>query len=214
MSVHVTRTELVKLCIIWGIEEILYFFHLQLVNTTFKKTYSFVPTRFCFGEVNAEMKTFLNDASPIEAIEEAGVRLFRFIYHAGTQTLSRTRFSAFSKQAASGKLNHQNLPPTEGAAKLHPLRAYLQMWDWLKLEPMHLDPLKYGWRMKNKDGYEPIPTLEPIAPKELLELTHCNCLTSCSSRRCSCKKNDMRCISACGYCKGTACNNAMAGDPC
>ena len=36
------------------------------------------------------------------------------------------------------------LPPTEGPAKQHSLRAYLQLWDWFTLEVTHFDPLKYG----------------------------------------------------------------------
>ena len=56
----------------------------------------------------------------------------------------RSFMASFSKQAASGKLNPQCLPPTEGAAKQHSLRAYLQLWDWQTLDCMHFDPIKYG----------------------------------------------------------------------
>ena len=62
---------------------------------------------FCYGEVDEEIEVFLNDSSLIAAIEEAGIKLFRFIYHSGNQTLSKSRFTAFSKQAASGKLSPQ-----------------------------------------------------------------------------------------------------------
>ena len=95
----------------------------------------------------------MSDQSQIEAIEEAGVALFRFIYHAGNQSLSKTRFTLFSRNAASGKLNPQSLPPTEGAAKQHALRAYLQLWDWITLECMHFDPLQYGLRVNYKNEY-------------------------------------------------------------
>ena len=169
---------------------------------------SIFRNRFCSGAVDEDIAVFMSEQSQIEAIEEAGVALFRFIYHAGNQSLSKTRFTLFSRHAASGKLNPQSLPPTEGAAKQHALRAYLQLWDWITLECMHFDPLHYGWRVNDKNEYEPIPSLDPIAPKHLLELTHCNCQKNCYNRRCSCKKNDMRCISACGYCKGTSCSNS------
>ena len=144
-----------------------------------------------------------------ERERESGVSLFKFIYHSGHQSLPKTRYAAFSRQAASGKINPQALPPTEGAAKQHSLRAYCQLWDWISLESMHLDPLKYGWRLSEENKFEPIPSLEPIAPQELLESNHCNCHTNCNNLGCSCKKNGLRCISACGICQGTSCQNSM-----
>ena len=57
--------------------------------------------------------------------------------------------------------------------------------------------------------YEPVPTLDPMAPVELLQFTSCNCIEDCSNRRCSCKKNGVNCISACGNCRGIACKNCI-----
>ena len=57
-------------------------------------------------------------------------------------------------------------------------------------------------------GYEPVPTLDPMAPEGLLKFTSCNCHGDCSNRRCSCKKNGVMCISACGVCKGITCKNS------
>ena len=67
----------------------------------------------------------------------------------------------FSQKAAAGTINPEALPPTEGAAAQHSLRAYLQTRDWLLLQSMSLDPTGYGWT----HGYEPIPTLDPMAPE-------------------------------------------------
>ena len=56
-------------------------------------------------------------------------------------------------------------------------------------------------------GYEPVPTSDPTVPEELLEITSCNCHGDYSNRRCSCKKNEVTCISACGVCKGITYKN-------
>ena len=73
------------------------------------------------------------------------------------------------------------------------------------LQSMSLDPSGYGWTVGAR-GYEPVPTLDPMAPEELLQFTSCNCKGDCSNRRCSCKKNDVKCISAC---KGITCKNCI-----
>ncbi|KAK1890378.1 Chromosome-associated kinesin KIF4 [Dissostichus eleginoides] len=74
------------------------------------------------------------------------------------------------------------------------------------LQSMSLNPSDYGWTL-GVHGYEPVPTLDPMAPEELLQFTSCNCNGDCSNRRCSCKRNGVKCISACGVCKGISCKN-------
>lgn len=74
----------------------------------------------------------------------------------------------------------QGQTPTEGAAPQHSLRAYLQTQDWLLLQSMSLDPKDYGWTV-GFHGYEPVPTLEPMAPEELLQFTSCNRNGDCSN---------------------------------
>ena len=96
-------------------------------------------------------------------------------------------------------------PPTEGAAAQHCLHAYLQTQDWMLLQSMSLDPCDYGWRT-GVHGFEPVPTLDPMAPDELLRFTSCNCKGDCSNRWCRCKKNSVYCIAACGNCKGITCS--------
>ena len=75
----------------------------------------------------------------------------------------------------AGIIKPETLPPTDGAATQHSLRAYLQTQDWILLQSMSLDPTNYGWAI-GAHGFEPIPMLEPIAPEELLKFTSCNCL--------------------------------------
>lgn len=138
----------------------------------------------------------------------SGIAIFQYIYHAPGTTLGAIRYSMFSRKAAAGIIKPETLPPTDGAATQHSLRAYLQTRDWMLLQSMSLDPTNYGWAI-GAHGFEPIPMLEPMAPEKLLKFTSCNCKGDCSNRRCSCKKNDVKCIAACGNCKGITCKNCI-----
>ena len=69
----------------------------------------------------------------------------------------------------------------------------------------------YGWTV-GEHGYEPVPTLDPMAPEELLQFTTCICHGDYSNRRCSCKKHGVTCISTCGVCKGITCRNCSHDD--
>ena len=50
-----------------------------------------------------------------------------------------------------------------------------------------------------------------IAPDDLLQVIRCNCkLTSrnpCGSNLCSCRRNGLKCVPACGDCRGLSGNN-------
>ena len=71
---------------------------------------------------------------------ELGLAIFQCIYHAPGTNLGAIRYSMFSRKAAAGTIKPEALPPTEGAAAQHSLRAYLQTRDWLLLQSMSLDP--------------------------------------------------------------------------
>ena len=51
---------------------------------------------------------------------------------------------------------------------------------------MSLNPSDYGWTVGVHE-YEPVPTLDPMAPEGLLEFTSCNCYCygDCSNRQCT-----------------------------
>lgn len=164
--------------------------------------------RFCAGDIDEHMDIFLDVQSTKDAVIRGGIAIFQYIYHAPGTTLGAIRYSMFSRKAAAGLIKPETLPPTEGAAAQHSLRAYLQTRDWMLLQSMSLDPSGYGWTV-GVHGYEPVPTLDPMAPEELLRFISCNCKGDCSNRRCSCKKNDVKCISACGNCKGITCKNCI-----
>ncbi len=67
-----------------------------------------------------------------------------------------------------------------------------------------MSPQDWGW--KESDGtLIPVTTDLDPAPNELLRIVTCNCLTECSTLRCSCKKH---CSVACGNCRGSGCCNS------
>ena len=113
----------------------------------------------------------------------------------------------FAHKAAAALIKPETLPPTEGAAAQHSLHACLQTWDWMLLRSMYLNPDEYGWTV-GVHGYEPVPTLDPMAPEELLRFMSCNCHGDCSTQWCS-YKNNIQCISACGICKGITWKNCI-----
>ena len=113
----------------------------------------------------------------------------------------------------STSLDPQKLPPTERAAYYHSLRVYLQIqvWERLSIRDDDLDPQQWGWRL---DGSVLIPIMTDLdaAPKSLLKFVRCKCkLTSknpCGNNLCSCRKNGLKCVSACGDCRGQNCKNS------
>ncbi|KAJ8405288.1 hypothetical protein AAFF_G00322790 [Aldrovandia affinis] len=59
----------------------------------------------------------------------------------------------FSRKAVAGLIKPETLPPTEGAAAQHSLRAYLQSRDWMLLQSMSLDPSDYGWMVREQQSH-------------------------------------------------------------
>ena len=65
------------------------------------------------------------------------------------------------------------------------------------------------WTLR-EDTYYPIYTAEPVAPDDLLKFVRCKCKLSTKnpcSINCSCKKNGLYCVAACGNCRGDGCEN-------
>lgn len=165
-------------------------------------------TKFCKTEkAEGAMNVFLDVRAKKDDIIKAGCELFMLMFRGKPpKDLGDLRFDIFSKRAAAGSIKPEKLPPTTGAAAQHSLRAYLQTRDWLVLQSPSLDVLDYGWKLGDQ-GYEPVPLTEPIAPDYLLKFVSCNCMGDCTTLRCSCKKQGVKCISACGNCYGSTCQN-------
>ena len=101
----------------------------------------------------------------------------------------------------------------KGATYYHSLRVHLQVIQWKTLMTTNADPLEWGWKVRQK-FFAPIMTdLEP-APKELLNFVRCNCKTTsrntCGRNLCSCRKNGLTGVAACGDCRGESCNNSSS----
>ena len=165
-------------------------------------------TKLCnTDKAETAMGVFLDIQAEKDEIIKSGCELFMLMFPGKPpKDLGDLRFDVFSKRAAAGSINPDKLPPTTGAATQHSLRAYLQTRDWLLLETPSLDVLEYGWKLGDQ-GYAPIPSKDPIAPDFLLKFVSCNCLGDCTTLRCSCKKQGVDCISACGNCHGNSCQN-------
>ena len=91
------------------------------------------------------MEVFLDVRAAKDEVIRSGIAIFQHIYHAPGTTLGAIRYNMFSRKAAAGMIKPETLPPTEGAAAQHSLRAYLQTRDWLLLQSMSVDPNEYGW---------------------------------------------------------------------
>ena len=166
--------------------------------------------RLCSGNLRPLIDVFYNDRSSKVQILEAGIEIIQFIYKSQVTPLSMLRVNKYNKQSKAGVLKPENLPPIDGAARQHSLRAYLQLQDWLVLQSMSRDPKEYGWYLISGGAYEPILITDDIAPANLLKFASCNCSGNCSTKRCPCKKNNVKCISACGTCHGNQCKNIDA----
>ena len=152
------------------------------------------------------------DASP-EQIGKAGIQVF-IIMCGGKQgdTLNTLRYIKFMEMVSSGTtLDPQKLPPTERAAYYHSLRVRLQVIIWKKLTSNDLDPKQWGWKL-DSTALIPIMTDLNAAPESLLKFVRCRCKLSsknpCGTNMCSCRKNGLKCVTACEDCRGESCKNA------
>ena len=74
---------------------------------------------------------------------------------------------------------------------------------------MSRDPKEYSWYLTSGGAHEPILITDAIAPANLLKFVSCNCSGNCTTKRCSCKKNNVKCISACGTSMATSARTLM-----
>ena len=141
----------------------------------------------------------------------AGERALVELYNGNSkECLNSLRYRRFCEKVATSTTTvlPQTLPPSSAAAKYHSFHVYLQIQEW-KGNGSEMQPTEWGWKEYN-GTLKPVLTDLPPAPDELLKLIRCNCHTDCSSMRCTCKKYNVKCSSACGNCKGTGCTNSDA----
>ena len=156
------------------------------------------------------MDVFLDLRATGDAVIRSGIAIFQYIYHAPGTTLGAIRYSMFSRKAAAGIIKPETLPPTDGAATQHSLHAYLQTRDWILLQSMSLDPTNYGWAI-GAHGFEPIYQCLSLWP-----LRNCSSSRAVTAREIAAtegaaarKMMSIKCIAACGNCKGITCKNCI-----
>jgi len=144
----------------------------------------------------------------VEQIGEVGVWLFVIVF-GGKQSdsLNTLRYAKHMEMVASAKnIDPQKLRATARAAHYHSFCVHLQVILWKELTTDSLDPLIWAWKLDNSKLQLIMTDLEP-APESLLKFVGCKCKLSTanpySSNTCSCCKHGLKCVTACGDCRGT-----------
>lgn len=145
------------------------------------------------------------DSSP-QTIITAGHRFLLAIYGAPKKIncIDKYRYLTFVKNTRNNKqVQLSCLPPTSASAQQHLFRVYYQVQIWLGNQ---LKPEDWGWKCTADNILEPIQTLLPPAPENLLNSIFCNCKKGCSAK-CGCRKVGLLCSQACTNCQGQSCSN-------
>ena len=137
-----------------------------------------------------------------DIIEKAGLRATLLLYNAKKgEDIADLRYRVLTEKILSSTtfVGPERLPPTEASVKYHSYRSYYQILKW-KGKQKDTSPDLWGW-YESGDKYYPKVMDTKYAPETLLKIIHCGCETDCSSMRCGCKKNGMRCTYVCGSCQ-------------
>lgn len=117
--------------------------------------------------------------------------------------LNEHRFQHFKRSTSRSSFSLESLPPTEGAAKQHGFRVYLQLQAWLGNE---MEVIDWGWKLDD-NLLIPVYTVDALIPDEILKKISCTCVSGCKNKTCGCKKNYLKCTSVCLHCDSTKCSN-------
>jgi len=153
-----------------------------------------------------------------DEVASAGMKLLVLLYGGQmSDNLNRLRFAKYMQKIPTSQVLPEKLPPTERAALYHSLRVHLQVMQWTTLNTSVTEATNWGWKLEGKT-LVPIPTdLEP-APADLFKVIRCNCkrtsVNQCVTSICTCRKNGLHCISACGGCHGELCGNVQPNVDC
>ncbi len=135
-----------------------------------------------------------------EQVGEAAIRLFVILFGGKkSDSLNSLRQAKYMEMVASAKkFDPHRLSPTARAAHYHSFVS-------------SLNPLSWGWKL-NGSTLQPVITDLELAPQSLLKFIHCKCKLStanpCGGNLCSCRKHGLKCVTACGDCRGESCRNA------
>ena len=150
-----------------------------------------------------------------EEIGKAGTRLFVILFGGKQEdSLNFLQYVKYLELVTTSKaIDPQKLPPTERAAYFHSLRVHLQiiLWKELKQKDIRFNPEQWGWKL-NDSTLIPVMTDIPAGLENLLKFVRCKCKLSsrnpCGTNACTCRKNGLKCVTACGDCRGNDCKNA------
>ena len=155
-------------------------------------------------------KFYCDTANP-DSIGNATVRIFQLLYCSSQKlisSLASLRKEKYVNMIATDRstIDPSSLPPSPRAAYFHGLRVYHQVTVWRKLSPCDIDPLRWGWDMK-EGKYVATMTDLAAAPQDVMKLIRCGCKVACG-RACSCVKVGLKCTHLCKECNGETCGNA------
>ncbi|CAG9769699.1 unnamed protein product [Ceutorhynchus assimilis] len=151
------------------------------------------------------MKPGKGNNATADEIGAAGEQVIAALYAGSllrSSSLNEIRFKLFTKSLVQNNFNLATLPATEEAARLHSMRAFLQVNLW---NGHDMDPVQWGWKI-TKHGLLPVPSTAEQAPQELLNNTACKCSKGCRNA-CGCRKQGMKCSPICYNCRGASCSN-------
>ena len=152
-------------------------------------------------------KVFLKDDVLPNEIIENGEKALLILYNSkGVNSLTVLRHQIFLNKVAT-HVDPSSLPPTSAAAKFHSFRVYFQVSCWKT--PMNTLTLHIGDGKKKIMFFFSVQTDISPAPENLLKILRCNFQSDCNSRSCTYRKNDLKCSSVCGHCRGVACLNSI-----
>ena len=155
-----------------------------------------------------------SETSSTTDVGQAGSHLVVLLYGGrfGVDSLNHLRYTTYMRlcTTSKGSICPEQLPPTERAVYFHSLRVHLQVIQWQCLSTDVLAADEWGWELS--DGkFLPVKTDQPAAPDDLLRVIRCRCKVSarntCGSNVCSCRRNGLKCLSACSDCHGNDCLN-------
>lgn len=185
----------------------------QLRLRTIKAKKKFMDLLERRQDLRNKVEIFLNSSSDLEDILEAGrycmVCLYGLVKDIQPNKLSRVenlskylekmRYESFVKaHTKNTAVKLSSLVPTVGAINEHIKRVYLQTQIWPGNK--NINPTDWGWVM-NEGLLNPIKTVDPSIPQELLEMIFCNCKKDCGAS-CGCRRVGLFCNATCGTCSG------------
>ncbi|KAL9956571.1 hypothetical protein ACROYT_G038064 [Oculina patagonica] len=114
-----------------------------------------------------------------------------------TTTVNELRYQLFC--AKRGEIESHQLPSCRDCLAKHSQRANYQAAIWKRCllpDPQVPSPIGRGWKIERDEGVEQLVVdwmAGKPAPEVILELLSCNCMKHCSSTRCVCVANGMKC---------------------